>query len=60
MIDAFSDLFLSSPSHQAKGLELDVLFGNMEQVIGVAESFLNDLQTTSEKPVEDQLVGEQE
>ncbi|XP_072162827.1 uncharacterized protein [Diadema setosum] len=41
----------------AKGLELDVLFGNMEQVIQVAESFMNHLEETTEKPVEDQLIG---
>ncbi|XP_041466815.1 dynamin-binding protein-like isoform X2 [Lytechinus variegatus] len=41
----------------AKGLELDVLFGNMEQVIEVAESFLKEIEATAQKPVEDQLFG---
>eukprot|EP00057_Strongylocentrotus_purpuratus_P017174 XP_011671648.1 PREDICTED: dynamin-binding protein isoform X2 [Strongylocentrotus purpuratus] len=43
--------------NQAKGLELDVLFGNMEQVIEVAESFLHDIDAAAEKPIEDQLFG---
>lgn len=43
---------------KAKGLELDVLFGNMENVITVAENFMNALATTvEEKSPEEQFIG---
>ncbi|PIK42374.1 putative dynamin-binding protein isoform X2 [Apostichopus japonicus] len=44
---------------QAKGLELDVLFGNMDEVIMVAENFMNAIATTvEEKSPEEQFIGE--
>ncbi|XP_022096440.1 dynamin-binding protein-like isoform X2 [Acanthaster planci] len=44
---------------QTKGLELEILFGNMEQVIDTAERFLKDLEETTEgKMPEEQLVGQ--
>ncbi|XP_071957132.1 dynamin-binding protein-like isoform X2 [Antedon mediterranea] len=44
---------------ETKGLELDVLFGNIDQVIEVSNLFLEDLsETIMAVPPEDQLIGE--
>ncbi|XP_070565083.1 rho guanine nucleotide exchange factor 38-like isoform X2 [Ptychodera flava] len=41
-----------------KGLELDILFGNVEQVIDVSERFLESLEENiTRKPPEEQLAG---
>ncbi|XP_077978836.1 uncharacterized protein LOC144434256 [Glandiceps talaboti] len=42
----------------ARGVELDILFGNVEQVIDVSERFLENLEdSVASKPAEDQLTG---
>ncbi|XP_071852019.1 dynamin-binding protein-like isoform X3 [Apostichopus japonicus] len=49
----------STDKRMAKGLELDVLFGNMDEVIMVAENFMNAIATTvEEKSPEEQFIGE--
>ncbi|XP_071795699.1 dynamin-binding protein-like isoform X1 [Asterias amurensis] len=42
-----------------KGLELEILFGNMEQVIEISDKFLKDLEETIEgNAPEDQFIGQ--
>ncbi|XP_038053074.1 dynamin-binding protein-like isoform X2 [Patiria miniata] len=49
----------SGEKKPTKGLELEILFGNMEQVIETAEKFLKDLEETTEgKAPEEQVVGQ--